>query len=185
MDECDDVEAVIDGVAIAEFLVPAVALVFRGAKNGDLERRMRLLVAQAIEKSLISRRVVDDQDLDTVLVKRGGNAAEHLLDRCLGVVSDDEDQDAVATQIERWNEAHASLLKLKAGHALGGPKCFLGAVSARRAGLAEHGIGRGEQGGVVVVAKATEEVPRFAERAPHEQIRGEMVGRVAAVTAAG
>ena len=58
------------------------------------------------------------------LVKRGGNAAEHFLDRCLGVVSDDEDQDAVATQIERWNEAHASLLKLKAGHALRGQKSF-------------------------------------------------------------
>src|SRR6478672_3776289 len=155
MDECDDVKAVIDGVAIAEFLVPAVALVFRGAKNGDLERRMRLLVAQAIEKSLISRKVVDDRDLDTLLVKRGGNAAEHLLDRCLGVVSNDEDQHAVATQIERWSEAHASFLKLKAGHPLGGSKCFLGAVSARRVGLAEHGIGCGEKSCVVVVAKAT------------------------------
>ena len=66
MDERDDIEAVIDRVAVAELLVAAVALVFRGAKNGDLERRMRLLVAQAIQKSLISRRVVDDQDLDAV-----------------------------------------------------------------------------------------------------------------------
>ena len=62
---------------------------------------------------------------------------------------------------------------------------FLSPVAAGLVGLAEHRIGCGEKGGVIVVAKATEEVPRFAERAPHEQICGEMVGRVAAVTAAG
>ena len=43
---------------------------------------------------------------------------------------------------------------------------------ARRAGLAEDGVGCKEQKGVfIVVAKAAEEVPRFAECAPHEQIR--------------
>ena len=73
MDERDDVEAVIDGVAVAEFLVAAVALVFRGAKNGDFESGMRLLVAQAIQKSLISRGVVDDQDFD---VRPGGATRE-------------------------------------------------------------------------------------------------------------
>src|SRR5438093_12470478 len=108
MDERDDIEAVIDGVAVAKLLIAPVALVFRSAKNSDFESGMRLLVAQAIQKSLIFRGVVDDQDLDAVLVERGGNAAEHFLDRCLGVVSDDEDQDALATQIEQWNEAHAS-----------------------------------------------------------------------------
>src|SRR4029453_7413367 len=96
----------------------------------------------------------------------------------------DKDQDAVATQIERWNEAHASLLKLKAGHAPPGAVLFLRAVLARRPALAEHGIGCGQQRNVVVVAKATEEMPRFAERAPHKQICGEMVGRVATVAAA-
>src|SRR6478672_6856451 len=146
MDECDDVKAVIDGVAIAEFLVPAVTLVFRGTKNGDLERRMGLLVAQAIEKSLISRKVVDDQDLDTLLVERRGNATEHLLDRRLGIVSDDEDQDALTAQVERWNEAHASFLKLKAGHAPPGAVVFLRAVLAHRAALAEHSISRSEHG---------------------------------------
>ena len=38
MDERDDVEAVIDRVAVAELLVPAVTLVLRGAQDGDLER---------------------------------------------------------------------------------------------------------------------------------------------------
>ena len=41
-----------------------------------------------------------------------------------------------------------------------GSSSVLCAVSARRARLAEHGIGRGEESVVVVVAKATEEVPR-------------------------
>ena len=39
VDERDDVEAVIDRVAVAELLIPAVALVLRGAENGDLEVR--------------------------------------------------------------------------------------------------------------------------------------------------
>ena len=47
MDERDDIKAVIDGVAVAEFLVPAVTLIFRRAKDGDFESRMCLLITQA------------------------------------------------------------------------------------------------------------------------------------------
>ena len=185
MDQSDDVETIVDGIAVAEFLVAAVALVFRGAKNVDLECGMRLLIAQTIHESLISRRVVDDQDLDAVLMERGGNAAEHFLDRRFRVVSDNEDQDAVATQIEQWNEAHASYLKLKAGHVSSEEALILCAVLARRTTLAEHRVSRGEHGSVVVVAEATEEVPRFAERAPNEEVSGKVVGCVPAVAAVG
>ena len=49
---------------------------------------------------------------------------------------------------------------------LSGDGVFLGAVLSRCAGLAEDGVGCSEQSVVIVVAKAAEEVPRFAERSP-------------------
>ena len=100
MDERDDVEAVIDGVAVAELLVAAVALVLRGAQDGDLKSRMFLLVTQPVEESPVARGIVDDQHLDAVLVQRGRDAAEHFLDRRLRVVGDDEDEDAFPAQID-------------------------------------------------------------------------------------
>ena len=97
-------------------MVAAVALIFRRAQDSDLESGMRLLIAQAVEEGFVVRGVVDDQDLDAFLVQRGRDAAQHFLDRRLGIVGDDEDQDALPVQIKKRNGTHAPFLKLKTGH---------------------------------------------------------------------
>ena len=72
MDERDDVESVIDRVAITELLVAAVSLVLRRPQNGDLERRILLLITEAVPKRVVLGRIVDDQDFDVVAAEAGG-----------------------------------------------------------------------------------------------------------------
>ncbi len=52
VDEGDDVEALLDGVAVAELLVAAVALVHRIAQDGDLEIAEAVLALEAGAKGL-------------------------------------------------------------------------------------------------------------------------------------
>ena len=53
--EGDDIESVIDGVAITELLVTAVTLVLRRPEHGDLERRTLMLKAQPFDESIVRR----------------------------------------------------------------------------------------------------------------------------------
>ena len=89
-----------------------------------------------------------------------GNAAEHLLDRRLRIVGDDENQDALAAQVERWNGAHVSFLQAKNGPVA---RWTAGYAPFRLAGLlfAEHRIGRGEHRPVVVVAQVAQDASRI------------------------
>ena len=64
MDQGDEVEAVVDSVPVAELLVAAVALVDRGAQDGDLEALDGLLMRHAGGESVVLRRIVDDENLD-------------------------------------------------------------------------------------------------------------------------
>jgi hypothetical protein len=45
VDERNDIETIVDGIAITELLVTAVALIFRCAQDGDFEFGIALLVA--------------------------------------------------------------------------------------------------------------------------------------------
>jgi hypothetical protein len=93
--ECDDVEPVIDRVAVAQLLVPAVALVLRSAEHRDAEIAGRPFVRQPGRERIVLREVVDDQDFDVPGAQARRNAVQHAGQRRLGVVRDDEDEDAL------------------------------------------------------------------------------------------
>src|SRR3954465_13998187 len=50
MNERHDIEPIVDGVAISEFLVPAVTLVLRRAQNGDFKGGLLALESYAISE---------------------------------------------------------------------------------------------------------------------------------------
>ena len=111
--EGDDIESVIDGVAITELLVTAVTLVLRRPEHGDLERRTLMLKAQPFDESIVRRRIIDNQHFDRARMQRRRNAVEHFFNRARGVVGNDENEHAFAVKIERrgihqWGGGHAS-----------------------------------------------------------------------------
>jgi hypothetical protein len=73
------------------------------------------LIAEAVAKSLVARRIVDDQHLDLALMEGSGDAAQHFLDRRLRIVGDNEDENAFATQLERRNGVHVPVFAAKNG----------------------------------------------------------------------
>ena len=96
MNERDDVEAVIDRVAVSELLIAAVTLVLRGAQNGNLEGRVSLLIAQSVDERVVLRRIVDDQDLDLLALQRARNAAEDFFYRRRRILGNDENKQPLA-----------------------------------------------------------------------------------------
>ena len=55
----------IDRVAVTELLIAAVSLVLRCAQDRDLEAEVLLLIATP-SRSVVPRRIVDDQDFDAL-----------------------------------------------------------------------------------------------------------------------
>src|SRR5476649_861494 len=100
MHERDDVEAIVDRVAVSELLVAAVTLVLRRAQNRDLEGGVSLLITQPIDESVVVRRIVDDQDFDVLALQGTRNAIENLLNRRRRIVGDDKNQQPLATEID-------------------------------------------------------------------------------------
>ncbi len=95
-----EVEAVLNREVVADLLVAAVALVDRVEEHVQRKRQRALPMhpARALEGPIL-RRVVEHQHLDVVLVgERARHAREHLADRLLRVVGDDEDEQARLTQ---------------------------------------------------------------------------------------
>ena len=94
VEEGDVVEALFDGVVVAEFLVAAVALVHGVREDGEFVA-VGAEAAEFVREGVggVAGAVVDDEDLGFV-AGQGGDAAEHLHDRRLGVVGDDEDEGA-------------------------------------------------------------------------------------------
>src|SRR5436305_12480094 len=90
----------VDGISVTKLLVTAVTLVLRGSQNGDFEIRVRGLVAHAVPKRLVTREIVDDQNLNIFAVKRRRYAAQNLADRRLGIVGDYENELAFFAQCE-------------------------------------------------------------------------------------
>ena len=100
VDERHDVESVIDRVAVAEFLIAAVALIFRVAQHHDLERPALPLALQPGVKSGVLAEVVDDQHFHIGHAEFGGDAVEDALDGFLGVVGDDENEQAFFGKVD-------------------------------------------------------------------------------------
>ena len=94
VDHHDDVEAVVDGVSVAQLLVAAIALV-----DGVDEDRPAVADAQVGERrasghrGLIGRCVVDDEDVDVELVVEvGWHPPDDVSDVPFGLVRRDEDE---------------------------------------------------------------------------------------------
>ena len=100
MDEGDEVESVVDGVAVAELLVAAVALVEGGAEDGDPEAFDGFLVSEAGGEGVVFRGVVDDEDFDVAAAQLLGDAAQYAADGFFGIVGDDEDENSLFGQVE-------------------------------------------------------------------------------------
>ena len=60
VNEGNDVEPVIDRVAVPEFLVSAVALVHRRPQNGDLKSGISLLITEPVPEGVVLGRIVYD-----------------------------------------------------------------------------------------------------------------------------
>src|SRR5450631_414514 len=101
MDQRHDVESVVDRVAKSQFLVSAVSLVLRRPQDRDLERGISLLKPQAVAEGIVFGEVIDDQDFNVLRMKARRNAAQDLFNRRLRVVSDNENEQALAAQIHR------------------------------------------------------------------------------------
>src|SRR5476651_82457 len=99
MHERHDIEAVVDGVAVTKFLVPAVALIFRCTEDRNLESRISLLVAEAVNEGVVPGKIVDNQNLDVAALQALRNTAEDRFDRGRGVVGHDENEQPLAAQI--------------------------------------------------------------------------------------
>ena len=98
VDQRDEIKPVLDGVAVAEFLVAAVTLVFGVAQDGNLEAAVVVMGPDVVEagvEGVVRRGVVDDEDFDVFgRRRRRGDAVEHPGERRFRVVGDDENQDA-------------------------------------------------------------------------------------------
>ena len=100
MHKRDDVETVVDCVAVAEFLIAALTLVSLSAQDSDLEGGVSLLITQTIDEGVGLRRIVDDQDFDVLALQGTRNAIENLLNRRRRIVGNDKNQQPLATEID-------------------------------------------------------------------------------------
>jgi hypothetical protein len=89
------IKTVIYGVLVADLLVAAIALVDRIEKDLDVPLGVPALVLHPDLECPILRRVVDDQDAGVVLPHRLGNTVEDRREGTVGVVGDDEDEEAL------------------------------------------------------------------------------------------
>ena len=96
----DNVESVVDRVAVAEFLIAAVSLVLRIAEHHHFERSTLNLAFQAGLKSGVLAEVVDDEHFDVRPVKFGRDAVQNALDGFLSVVGDDKNEQALFSEVD-------------------------------------------------------------------------------------
>src|SRR5438132_14422848 len=111
MNERNDVESVINRVAIPQFLIATVPLVFGRTQNRNLESRILLLKTESSCEGVVLRRIVDDEDFDVSAMQAGWNALKNFFYRRLRVVSDDEDEQAFTEKIGPSRRAKFQLIK--------------------------------------------------------------------------
>src|SRR4051812_33319630 len=99
MNERNDIETVINGVAVTEFLITPVTLIFRCPQNRYAKIGLGVLVAQAVQESVVLRRIIDDQHFDLLAVQAFRYAGEHSLDRALRVVGDDKNEKTFVPEV--------------------------------------------------------------------------------------
>jgi len=100
VDHRHHVEALGDGVGVADLLVSPVTLVVGVAKDGEGQLGVRLLVGLTDVEGPIARGVIDDEDLAIPVVEhRPGDPVQHLGERRLCLVGDDEDEESGAMRV--------------------------------------------------------------------------------------
>ena len=94
MNQRDKIESALNRVVKTDLLVAAVTLIVRIEQHRQGERKGFIATQDfAASEGLVGRAVVNDQHLDVVVVQQaGGDSAQRLLNRPLGVVGNDEDQ---------------------------------------------------------------------------------------------
>ena len=105
MKEGDDIEVVIDSVTVSELLVATISLVFGVTEDGDFEIASVIFVLQSCREGGILGGVVNDQNFYPRPPQFRGDAIEDIVDRFLGIVSNDENEDAFLGVIDhefRW-----------------------------------------------------------------------------------
>ena len=107
----DDVEALGECVVVAEALVAAVALVVRGLEN--FQRRAGPLGRHRLLHGAVAGAVIDDKHLGELAADPVRDAPQHLVDVALGVVTNDEDGDAILR--ESLDGETAGLVRTGAG----------------------------------------------------------------------
>ena len=112
--ERDDIETVVDRVAVAEFLVAAVTLIFRCAQDSNLEGGISLLITKAVDEGFVLGKIVDDQDLDVSALQALRDAAKNFFDCRLGVVGNDEDEQPLAPKINPIRRGRFQLREIHA-----------------------------------------------------------------------
>ena len=103
MQQRHEIEALLDGVVIADLLVAAVALVHRIVEHSHLEGDFRMAAnPDPFGERRILGTVVDDQDFNIVRVEQvRGDATHHFLDGTLGEIGDDENKKARLRYVQR------------------------------------------------------------------------------------
>ena len=94
MDERNKVVSMLDCIVISEFLVAAVALIFRVEQNEDRKRKGGISADfVAFFKGGISRGIVNYKDVDVVVIpKFDGNSENYIANRLFSVVGNDENE---------------------------------------------------------------------------------------------
>jgi len=94
MNQRDEVVAMFEGMVVPELLIAAVPLVHRVEESRNVERQNRFFGdTEALVKSRVGRRIVNDQDVNCVGVEQVYRyPADNFGDGLLGVVGNDEDK---------------------------------------------------------------------------------------------
>jgi len=93
MNQRDYIELPLNSVMKSDLLIAPVALIHRIEQHRKWERQVaRLRQALCAFKGLVMRRIVDNQYFCFVVGKRVWNSSDHALNRLLGVVRNDEDE---------------------------------------------------------------------------------------------
>src|SRR5579862_518629 len=101
MDERHDVKAILNGIVEADLLVAAITLADRVEEDGYGKGAAILLRCARPGEGLVARAVINDQNFRVVLGERGRNAGHDLLDGTLGVIGNNEDENALAARPHR------------------------------------------------------------------------------------
>ena len=102
MEDGHEVESLANGVAVADLLVAAVALVVFVSQHRHADLAVLDLVHTADLERPIARCVIDDEDLAIVLIEdRGGDPFQDPPQGRLGVIGDHEDQEALVGRAHR------------------------------------------------------------------------------------